>query len=285
MLKDVLQGKPFRHPLHAFLVHFPIGLFALSLILDFAGLLFPQNGWVRGAYYSLALGIITALVASVPGFVDYTDIRRDHPARRIATAHMGLNLFAVALYGVNLGLRSGALDDVRIGMAPLILSLIALGVLSFSGYLGGHMVYSDGVGVGRHRRRAELPEATLGLSALAAPDAEQGEGTRFVPVPKAARMKDQETLRLDVDGLVLVLAKIEGKFFAFQEFCTHRFGPLSEGSFQGEEVRCPWHGSCFNVRNGRVTVGPAKEDLKIFATEIRDGQVGILIPRERPKQE
>ena len=107
MLKDILQGKPFRHPLHPFLVHFPVGLFLFSLLFDLASLVFSSvPGLVRGAFYSMLLAIVTALVAAIPGFVDYTDIRKDHPARRIATGHMILNLIAVAVYGINLGLRN-----------------------------------------------------------------------------------------------------------------------------------------------------------------------------------
>ncbi len=91
-------------------------------------------------------------------------------------------------------------------------------------------------------------------------------------------MRDKETLRLDVNGVAIVLAKIEGKYYALQEYCTHRFGPLSEGSFQGENVICPWHGSCFDVRTGKVTNGPAKVDLRTFPIEIREGKVYVGLP-------
>src|ERR1700756_1403661 len=104
MLKDLLQGKPLRHPLHPMLVHFPIGLFILSFILDLISLAFPSiPNLVRDAFYAMLLGIITALIAAVPGFVDYADIRSDHPGKRTATAHLTLNLIVVGLYGINLG--------------------------------------------------------------------------------------------------------------------------------------------------------------------------------------
>src|SRR3954454_16614731 len=99
MLKDVLEGKPLRHPVHPMLVHFPIGLFILSLLLDIASFGFPTaSHLVLGSFYAMALGVVTALLAAIPGFVDYTDIRVDHPGRRIATAHMTLNLITVAVY-------------------------------------------------------------------------------------------------------------------------------------------------------------------------------------------
>ncbi len=277
MLKDFLEGKPLRHPLHPMLVHFPIGLFLLSLLLDLASLAFPSiPNLVRDSFYAMLLGVITALVAAVPGFVDYTDIRSDHPAKRTATAHLTLNLIVVALYGINLGVRSSLLLDPKIRPVPLILSLIGIALLSVSGYLGGRLVYDEGIGVGRHKRRTATPESTLYLSTANQIGTQNQQGNVvFVPVPAAEHLGDKETLRAEIDGQIMTIVKIDNQFYAFQEFCTHRFGPLSEGSFLGFNVQCPWHNSCFDVRTGKVTQGPAKVDLKSFKVETRDGKICI----------
>src|SRR5438876_10479426 len=122
MLKDFLEGKPLKHPIHPMLVHFPIGLFVLSFMFDLASLVFPLEPYlIRDSFYAMLLGVIMALVAAVPGFVDYTDIRSDHPGKRTATAHMILNLLVVAIYGINLGVRSSSLLDPKISVGPLIL--------------------------------------------------------------------------------------------------------------------------------------------------------------------
>src|SRR5437773_2201095 len=276
MLKDFLEGKPLRHPLHPMLVHFPIGLFLLSLLLDLASLAFPSvPGLVRDSFYAMLLGVITALMAAVPGFVDYTDIRSDHPAKRTATAHMTLNLIVVALYGVNLGVRSSSLADPRISLLPLVLSLVGIALLSVSGYLGGRLVYDQGIAVGRHKRHMPTPRDTIHLT-TPIPGAE----AVFVPIMAAQQLRERETLRVEIDGQVMTIAKIENRLFAFQEFCTHRFGPLSEGRFEGFNVQCPWHNSCFDVRTGKVTNGPAKVDLKILKVEMREGKVGVPLPRQ-----
>ncbi len=277
MLKDFLEGKPLRHPLHPMLVHFPIGLFLLSLLLDLASLAFPSvPNLVRDSFYAMLLGVITALMAAVPGFVDYTDIRSDHPAKRTATAHLTLNLIVVALYGINLGMRSSLLVDPKIYSVPLILSFISIALLSVSGYLGGRLVYDDGIGVGRHKRRTPTPESTLHLSATNV--ANDGD-LAFVPIPQADRLGERETLRVKIDGQVITIAKIDKNFYAFQEFCTHRYGPLSEGAFEGFNVQCPWHNSCFDIRTGKVTQGPAKVDLKSFKVETRDGKICVGVRR------
>ena len=271
MLKDILQGKPLRHALHPFLVHFPIGLFVLSFILDVASHAFkPAPALVAGAFYSMVCGTVFALIAAVPGFVDYSDIRRDHKARRIAMLHMILNLLMVGLYALNIGLRAGSTTEPATPIAGLVLSLICLGVLSVSGYLGGSLVYDHGIGVGRHRRETATPEKTIHLSVeKKAPEPE------FVSIPGAKALRDGETLRLEIEGQIIVLAKAGREFHAFQEFCTHRFGPLSEGRIVNGEVECPWHRSCFRMQSGAVGKGPAKEPIKTWPVRIEGETVQI----------
>ena len=276
MVKDFLEGKPLRHPIHPMLVHFPIGLFFLSLLLDIASFVFPSvPNLVLGSFYAISLGVIAALLAAVPGFADYTDIRRDHPAKRTASAHMILNLIVVGLYAINLAVRFSADVDLRVHPLAFSFSLVGVALLSISGYLGGRLVYDDGIGVGRHKRHMPAPRDTIHLTVPI-----PGADGVFVPIMAAQLLRERETLRVEIDGQIMTIAKIGNQLFAFQEFCTHRFGPLSEGKFEGFNVQCPWHNSCFDVRTGKVTNGPAKVDLKIFKVEMREGKVGILLPRE-----
>src|SRR4030095_14987907 len=200
MLKDLLQGKPLRHPIHPMLVHFPIGFFVLSLLLDLISLASPAiPNLMQISFYAMLSGTITALFAAVPGFVDYSDIRDDHPAKRVATAHMILNLMVVAIYGINLGVRSSLLYDPKVHAVPLALSLIGAAFLSISGYLGGRLVYDEGIAVGRHKRLTLTPQETIELSRTEA---------GFVLVPQAERLRDQETLRVAIEDCVLTIARI-----------------------------------------------------------------------------
>lgn len=268
MIKALLQGKPLGHPLHPMLVHLPIGLFLLSFVFDVISITRDaparSASFVLPAFYTMSIGIVFALVAAVPGFADYTSIRRDHPARRTAVWHMLLNLAVVGLYIGNVILRDRRYDpfEPRVEGLPFAMSLAAIGLLSVSGWLGGKMVYNDGVGVGRHRRkRGRTPRETI------VTDGVLGE----------TDLREGDSLRLDINDTIATVAKVDGKVYAFQEFCTHRFGPLSEGTFDGTTVRCPWHGSCFDMRSGKVTDGPAKEDIRAFEVEEKDGQVRIRV--------
>src|SRR5437879_13906634 len=179
------------------LVHFPIGFLVVSFLLDFVSLGFPEvPNLVRCSFYAMLFGVVTALLAAVPGFVDYSDVRRDHAGKATATRHMTLNLMVVAIYGINLWLRSSALTESKIDLVPLFLSFIGIGLLSASGYLGGRLVYDEGIAVGRHKRKTPTPQDTLHLSTVYA--AKDGE-TTSVSFLNAEHLRNVEILRVETD--------------------------------------------------------------------------------------
>jgi nitrite reductase/ring-hydroxylating ferredoxin subunit len=73
--------------------------------------------------------------------------------------------------------------------------------------------------------------------------------------------------------------------FAFSDHCTHKGGPLSDGALVGCTVQCPWHGSQFDVRTGRVVAGPAASKIDTYKVEIRSGEVYVSPNRtQNPEQ-
>jgi nitrite reductase/ring-hydroxylating ferredoxin subunit/uncharacterized membrane protein len=266
-MKRIIHGAPFRHPLHPGLVHYPIGLFLLTALFDLASLLIPGQEWAGlAAVYTLAGGAVLGLLAAVPGLIDWSEIRIDHPGKRTATAHMLLNLTATTLFLISLFMRAVWQQHSPENILPAVLGWIGMGVILVSGYLGGKLVYDEGIGVGRYRRKTNLPERTRrgNLS-------ESQEG--FVYIAEANELGEGETLRAEVNGEVVAIVQLEGQYYAFNEFCTHRFGPLSEGAFYGHKVECPWHRSCFDVRSGKAVEGPAKIDLKTYEVKLRQGKL------------
>jgi nitrite reductase/ring-hydroxylating ferredoxin subunit/uncharacterized membrane protein len=270
-VKDVLEGKPLRCPIHPALVHLPIALFPISLLLDVASWIWPNADLqlVRGAFIALIGGLVSGLLAAVFGFIDYAAIRIDHRAKKTAKLHMVLNIIAIVLFAISAVLHRDQLDEVRTGLAAILVSLAGLGLLGYSGYIGGHLVYSDGVAAGRHRRDTPAPHSTITATAATVPWIQVGDERSLI---------EGGTLRLDLDGTIVVIARVKGNVYAFQEFCTHRYGPLSEGALEGTDVICPWHCSKFDVRNGKVTAGPAKVDLRTFRVEEREGKIWIEAP-------
>jgi uncharacterized membrane protein len=132
-----------KHPIHPMLVPFPIALWIFSLVAD---VIFWFGGaplWKDLAFYTMLGGVIGALAAAVPGYLDYRTISEPAVAR-IGLWHMIINLSTAVLFAVNVWLRTWMAADA---VLPVLLSLVGVGLLSVSGWLGGEMVYVHGVAV------------------------------------------------------------------------------------------------------------------------------------------
>jgi uncharacterized membrane protein len=134
-----------NHPIHPMLVVFPIALFIFSFICDIAYHAGSYNIFWKGmAFYTMLGGVVGALLAAIPGFIDYLSLQ-DRRVKKIAATHMVLNLIVVALFVFNLGVRINGSPDVEV--FGVILSIIGLGIMAVSGWLGGSLVYVHRVAV------------------------------------------------------------------------------------------------------------------------------------------
>lgn len=84
-------------------------------------------------------------------------------------------------------------------------------------------------------------------------------------------------MKEEVDGDFCVV-NIEGKYYAISNICTHEGGPLADGTLEGFEVECPWHGSKFDVRTGEVMSPLASEPEPTYQAKV-DGN-SILIKKQ-----
>jgi uncharacterized membrane protein len=142
------------HPIHPMLIPLPIGLWVFSLVADLIFRLgWGDPVWNDVAFYTLAGGIVGALLAAIPGVVDLLAIRDDE-ARRIGASHLTLNLTIVALFALNLWLR--VRTPAGAGL-PLLLSVLGVALLGVSGWLGWEMISRYGVGVSmKHEARIRV---------------------------------------------------------------------------------------------------------------------------------
>jgi uncharacterized membrane protein len=165
---DILKGKWLGHPLHAAIVHVPVGLWPAALVFDILSYVgVGGNAMVKVSFVAIAFGLAAAAFAVPTGVADWSEIKQEKPAWKIGLYHMGVNLIVVILYGINLGLRLESFETAtRIAPIPLILSAIGTVLLMGSAYLGGMMVYDQGIGIARQskhkwRKVAEAGKANV----------------------------------------------------------------------------------------------------------------------------
>ena len=100
----------------------------------------------------------------------------------------------------------------------------------------------------------------------------------FVKVSDTEDIQPSHMKEVQVDGENICIVNVEGKYYAIGSICTHEGGPLADGTLEGYEVECPWHGSKFDVRTGEVKNPPASEPEPSYQVKV-DG-TNILIKKQ-----
>ena len=99
----------------------------------------------------------------------------------------------------------------------------------------------------------------------------------FLKVAKTGEVAPGTGTVVEAGGKRIAIFNIDGTFYAIDDTCTHRGGPLSEGMVVGTEVTCPWHGAVFDVTSGSVLGAPAPRDVAHYAVRINGDDIEIDI--------
>jgi nitrite reductase/ring-hydroxylating ferredoxin subunit/uncharacterized membrane protein len=243
-LRRLLSGTDLGHPAHPMLVQLPIGFWTSAWVLDLAGL-----GKTKVARDLVGLGVLTALPTVASGVSDWVDT--DGAEARVGLVHATANATAVVCFTVSWWRRRGG----RHG--GLFWSMAGATVATIGGFLGGHLAYALGVGVDTNAFETG-PEGWTAVRGS-------------VPT--------EYLVGRTVGGVrVMVADTAEGRF-TLADRCSHRGGPLSEGTVDGGCVTCPWHGSRFELATGIPTSGPASIPQPVYENRV----VGDTLELRRPE--
>jgi nitrite reductase/ring-hydroxylating ferredoxin subunit/uncharacterized membrane protein len=262
--KASLEG----HSIHQVLIPFPIAFLYGALIFDVVGIALDRPGlWSTGGHLAVA-GIIAALIAAVPGFIDYLQsVPPRSSAKKRATKHLSVNLTGVALMAIAAGIRpdGGAQPD----FLTLALEIGSVGLITMGGWMGGTLVNRNQIGVDhRYAHAGKWQESRV--------KAVDGE---HIEVAKADELEVDQMKLVHIDGLRVVVGRTEEGWVAFDDHCTHRGGSLADGVMICGTVQCPWHGSQFDVRTGAVKGGPAERTISVYEVEETGGCVRLMMTK------
>ncbi len=258
------QASIKSHPIHPILVAFPIAFFTATLLLDISIMITDSSNIIDTAarYLNLA-GIIAAVLAAIPGIIDYEGtVPPNSSAKKRATSHALLNTAMLALFTLAYFLRENATPYLIIA-----LEIPAFVLMSIAGWKGGTLVYRNLIGVDmRYANAGKWKEASIRQTA------------GLIEVAKTDELNVNQMKLLHVGDKRIALARTEILHVAFDDRCTHRGGSLAGGTMICSTVQCPWHGSQFDVEDGEVKAGPAKQGIKTYKVIEKDGKVFIELP-------
>jgi nitrite reductase (NADH) small subunit len=98
----------------------------------------------------------------------------------------------------------------------------------------------------------------------------------FVRAAKKDEVPPGSIREFQLDGTTIALANVDGKFYAINNTCLHRGGPLGEGELEGKVVTCPWHGWQYDVTTGKVVVNPSV-GVDCYTLELRGDDIFVNV--------
>jgi len=251
-VRSALHGTWYGHPVHPPLTDIPVGAWTTALVFDPADLVGDSQQRRDAARDCIAVGLAGAGASAVTGLTDW-QYTHDN-ARRVGLVHGLLNLLAAGLY-TGSWLARGR-ERYSAGFA-----------LSMSGYvIAGGSAYLGGSLVSRHKIGTDHSDNRL-------------EPRTFTAVIAERELPEGKPVAVETAGTTVMLVRKDGKVRALSEMCSHLGGPLSEGWLYRNSIVCPWHGSRFDLDDGRVLAGPATAPVPCLQARVRAGQVEI---RRRP---
>ncbi len=105
--------------------------------------------------------------------------------------------------------------------------------------------------------------------------------SEFVRIHGAADIPPGAGRAFSVGRYEVAVFNVGGELFALENSCPHQGGPLADGWLEQSLVTCPWHGWCFDVRSGKMTLGDFARVPRF--TVRRDG--GDLVVSTEPLEE
>jgi uncharacterized membrane protein len=152
------KAKLLGHPIHQMLIVFPLGLLAMAIIFDVLALILGNGYWSEIAFWMIAAGVVTGLLAAPFGAIDWWAIPSGTRAKRVGALHGIGNVVVVLLFGLSWLMRwdAPAVPETMALLLSFVGGFLALG----TGWLGGELVDRLAIGVdeGAH------PDAPSSLS-------------------------------------------------------------------------------------------------------------------------
>ena len=252
------------HPLHPILIPFPIAFFTGTFFCHLLGWLMDKPGLLVTAYYLNEAGIAFALLAAIPGFIDFLyTVPPKSSGKKRAAQHGIINVVMLLCFTAAFFYRG---NEGSIDYLLALLELIGISLMIIAGWLGGTLVYRNQIGVDiRYADAAKWNEASF--------DKHTGE----IEVASTNELKVNSMKLLHVKDKRIVLARTEEGYVAFDDRCTHKGGSLAGGSTMCNTVQCPWHGSQFDLTSGEVKSGPAKKGIKIYQVKEQSGKIILML--------
>jgi len=102
-------------------------------------------------------------------------------------------------------------------------------------------------------------------------------GISYIPVARVGEVAAGAMKEVDLGGRQVLVANVEGKYFAFSRQCPHEDADLKTGTLDGAKVRCNNHNYCFDLKTGECVMPRGGPSLTVLPAEERGEEVCIRL--------
>ena len=81
----------------------------------------------------------------------------------------------------------------------------------------------------------------------------------------------------EVAGRQIAVCNVDGTFYAIDDVCTHDGGPLDQVELVGDEIECPRHGACFDVKTGKALTLPAVLPVRSYPVQVNGDEIMVEV--------
>ena len=106
--------------------------------------------------------------------------------------------------------------------------------------------------------------------------------SQFIPVFEYDSLAPGSMRQVEVQGVSIVIVRIDEKIYALENRCTHEEFPLSDGWLDNDHLVCAFHGARFDLKTGDALSLPAYEGVKTFPVRVHKNKIEIQL--EQAKQ-
>ncbi len=99
----------------------------------------------------------------------------------------------------------------------------------------------------------------------------------FVKVATTADIPPGKVNVYEVDGRQIAVCNVDGTFYAIDDICTHDGGSLDQGELEGDQIECPRHGACFDVKTGRALTLPAVMPVQSYPVQVNGDAIEVSV--------
>ena len=103
----------------------------------------------------------------------------------------------------------------------------------------------------------------------------------YVEVAELNSLKEGHCRSVEVSGRRLAIAMVHGEYFAIDDRCPHRGGPLGAGFLEGRQILCPLHGWGFSLESGACSV-KGGASVAVYSTTAHDGKLWVASKGRKP---